>query len=84
MRHDVDSLEALQANLDWSRAMRIARQWVIVVPFLALPLLMPCLELSRQNPVKAETSVVLGPWMLRAKAEAPVVLGPWMLKPDRS
>ena len=39
MRHDVDSLEALQANLAWSRAKRRARQWAIVVPFLALPIL---------------------------------------------
>jgi hypothetical protein len=56
----------------------------MVVPFLTLPFLMPCLELYRQIPVKAEPSAVVGPWMLRVKAEPPVVVGPWMLKADRS
>ena len=84
MRHDVDSLEALQTTLAWSRAKRRVRQWVIAVPFLALFIVMPCLELYRQIPVKAEPAAVVGPWMLRVKAEAPVVVGPWMLKADRS
>lgn len=87
MRHDVDSLEALQATLAWSRAKRRARQWAIgaiAVPFLALPILMPCLELYRQIPVKAEAPTVVGPWMLRVRAEPPVVVGPWMLKVDKS
>ena len=84
MRHDVDSLEALQATLAWSRAKRRARQWAIAVLFLALPILMPCLELYRQIPVKAEAPTVVGPWMLRVRAEPPVVVGPWMLKVDKS
>jgi hypothetical protein len=79
MRHDVDSLEALQATLAWSRAKRRARQWAMVVPFLTLPFLIPCIELYRQIPVKAESPTVVGPWMLPVKAEPPVVVGPWML-----
>jgi hypothetical protein len=79
MRHDIDSLEALLASLAWRRAKRRARQWAIVVPFLALPILLPCLELYRQMPVKAESQTVVGPWMLPVKAEPPVVVGPWML-----
>jgi hypothetical protein len=50
-----------------------------VVPFLTLPFLIPCLELYRQIPVKAESPTVVGPWMLPVKAEPPVVVGPWML-----
>jgi hypothetical protein len=82
MRHDVDSLKSLKATVAWSDAKRRARRWAIVVPFLALPFLIPCVEFYRQ-PVKAEPAVV-GPWMLPVKAEPPVVVGPWMLKVDRS
>ena len=82
MFHDADSLKALQSKLAWMRVKRVARQWAIALPFLALPVLLPCAELSRSTQVKDEPSVV-GPWMLRVKAD-PVAVGPWIFGRDNS
>ena len=64
-KYDVDSLEALQATLAWSRIKRRAKRWVLPVPIFAFAFGIACIDASHQTVQKARHPVIVGPWMLK-------------------
>jgi hypothetical protein len=64
-QHDVDSLEALQATLAWSRIKQRAKRWLLAVPVLAIVIGISCFGVSQQTLPKHRHPVLLGPWMLK-------------------
>jgi hypothetical protein len=67
MRHDVDSLAALEATLTWYGMRRRARQWLVTLPALAVVIALVCLSDFHQTTPKLHPTVFLGPWMLKAQ-----------------
>ena len=65
MRHDVDSVEALQATLAWHQMKRRAKQWVFTVPLLVILVGIGCLDALHQAAPKPPHPVFVGPWMLK-------------------
>jgi hypothetical protein len=65
-KYDVDSLEALQATLAWSRMKRQARQWVLMVPVLTALIGLGYFDAFRQAAPRPQHPVLVGPWMLKA------------------
>jgi hypothetical protein len=65
-KYDVDSLEALQTTLAWSRMKRRARQWVLMVPVLTVLIGLGYFDALRQTVPKSQHPVLVGPWMLKA------------------
>jgi hypothetical protein len=65
-KYDVDSLEALQATLAWSRMKRRARQWALMVPVLTALIGFGYFDAWRQTAPKSQHPVLVGPWMLKA------------------
>jgi hypothetical protein len=64
--YDVDSLEALQATLAWSRTKRRGRQWVLMIPVFTVAIGLGCFEALHQTTPKSQHPVIVGPWMLKA------------------
>jgi hypothetical protein len=60
-KYDVDSLEALQATLAWSRMKRRAKRWALAVPVIALAFGIACIDASHQTVQKARHPVVWDP-----------------------
>jgi hypothetical protein len=59
LKYDVDSLEALQATLAWSRMKRQATRWVAAVLVVALAIGIAYFGASHQTPAKPPHSVLI-------------------------
>jgi hypothetical protein len=65
-KYDVDSLEALQATLAWSRTKQRARPWLLMASVLTVAIGLGCFDALHQAAPKSQHPVLVGPWMLKA------------------